>query len=269
MHRLRRFAVAPATVLVTLARPWEATRADVDKGKMLTEAGVTGVFVTYKCHGGAKQQSTSFEREHAKQELKRVVQAHSNSVLVETYLTRGFAAGSDVLLRLHTKEPAAAQRFVLDFAKTALGQRMEPTETLVGVTKGLNYITKDQSGDLNAALFQTPYSKGPPKYSVVVPIKKSAAWWNLSQEKRRALLEEHTRVTLEYLPSVKRKLYHSTGLCDADFITYFETEDLGTFNALMIALARVEENTYHVRWGNPTIVATFATPDMLVEELMV
>ena len=254
--------------LCLAARRREISHADVDRAKMLVEPGVTGVFLAYKVSASAKQ-VTSSEREHAKQELKEVLSSHCNSVLVDTYITRGFAAGSDVLLRLHTKEPAAAQSFVLDFAKTALGQRLEPTEGLVGVTKGLNYITKDDSAELNAALFQMPYSKGPPKYAIVVPIKKSAAWWNLPQEKRRGMLEEHTQVTRAYLPSVKRKLYHSTGLCDADFITYFETEDLGTFNALMIALARVEENTHHVRWGSPTIVATFATTDALVDALLV
>ena len=84
-----------------------------------------------------------------------------------------------------------------------------------------------------------------------------------------ALIEEHTRATLSYLPSIKRKLYHSTGLCDADFITYFETDDLKSFHGLMLALAGVEENTYHVRWGSPTIVSTILLSlDDIVDYLM-
>ena len=36
----------------------------------------------------------------------------------------------------------------------------------------------------------------------------------------------------------------------------------------MIALAGVEENTYHVRWGSPTIVSTIVSLEETIDYLM-
>lgn len=38
----------------------------------------------------------------------------------------------------------------------------------------------------------------------LIPIQKSARWWNLAQDERRAILEEtshHTAIGLDYLPA--------------------------------------------------------------------
>ena len=52
----------------------------------------------------------------------------------------------------------------------------------------------------------------------------------MTEAQRLKEIRAHTAPTLQYLVNVKRKLYHSTGLSDTDFITYFETNDLGAFN---------------------------------------
>jgi chlorite dismutase len=101
----------------------------------------------------------------------------------------------------------------------------------------------------------------------VVPVKKNAEWWNLSAERRLRIMEGHTVPTLAFLPTVKRKLYHSTGLDDLDWITYFETNDLKAFNNLMIALASIPENLYQPRWGSPTILGTIHSVEDVVKAL--
>jgi chlorite dismutase len=101
----------------------------------------------------------------------------------------------------------------------------------------------------------------------MIPVKKSADWWNLSAEQRLKELEVHTAPTLPFLVNVKRKLYHSTGIDDTDFITYFETADLGAFNNLLIELAKVPENKYHVRWGSPTVLGTIHSVENVVKAL--
>ena len=146
---------------------------------------------------------------------------------------------------------------------------LEVTENLVGVTKALNYITKDKSPDLNAGLTAASYSADPPRYALMVPVKKNADWWNLSDAQRLKEIETHTLPTLANLVNVKRKLYHSTGIDDTDFITYFETADLVAFNNLMLALAKVPENKYHVRWGSPTVLGTIQTVENVVKVLSV
>jgi chlorite dismutase len=61
-------------------------------------------------------------------------------------------------------------------------------------------------------------------YSALIPIRKSAAWWNLAQDERRAIMEEQSRhigIVMEYLPEISRKLFHSRALGEpSDFLTW-------------------------------------------------
>ena len=226
-----------------------------DPAKILKAGGVYGVFATYKVRSDYGMVNMA-DRGKAAAEVEALVKKHSKSVLVQAYLTRGFESQSDFLLRLHAYEPANAQAFLVDFKATTIGRHSDVTETLVGVTKGLNHTTKEKSPELLKLLKGTPYSGGEPKYAFMIAIKKDAAWWNLSEKDKLALMEEHTVPTLPFLVNVKRKLYHSTGIDDTDFITYFETNDLVAFNNLNIELHSVKEMLHNTRYGRPIVMGT-------------
>src|ERR1043166_3659406 len=106
------------------------------------------------------------------------------------------------------------------------------------------------------AALKTPLDPGPKGYAIVIPIRKDAAWWLMDQESRTARMKEHTDASIPYLKTVKRKLYHASGLDDVDFITYFETSKLEDFNNLILALERVQENRHNAQFGRPTILGT-------------
>jgi chlorite dismutase len=101
----------------------------------------------------------------------------------------------------------------------------------------------------------------------VIPIRKSADWWALDQDTRAAMMKEHTEAALPYHKTVKRKLYHSTGLDDVDFITYFETSKLDDFHSLILSLEKVKEFQYTRRFGHPTWLGTAKGLDDLIEIL--
>ncbi|ARJ65134.1 chlorite dismutase [Magnetospirillum sp. ME-1] len=237
-----------------------------DRAKLLTSPGVFGNFSTYKLRADFAKLPAA-ERKMAAAEVMKVVDKHKDKVIVDAYLTRGFEANSDFLLRVHSMDMAATQSFLVDFRATRFGMNADVTENLVGITKALNYISKDKSPDLNAGLSSATYSGDAPRYTIVIPVKKNAEWWNLTDAQRLKEMETHTMPTLPYLVNVKRKLYHSTGLDDTDFITYFETNDLGAFNNLLLSLASVPENKYHVRWGSPTILGTILPFETVVKTL--
>lgn len=243
-----------------------APMAPIDRAKILTDLGVFGDFAVYKLRPEYAMLPAA-DRKAAAAEVLAVVAKHKDKVIVDAYLTRGFDAKSDYFLRVHAYDLAAAQKFLTDFRATKFGSYSDVTENLVGITKGLNYITKQKSETLNAGLFAATYTDPAPRYAIMIPVKKNAEWWNMTPEQRLKEIEVHTAPTLQYLVNVKRKLYHSTGLSDTDFITYFETNDLGAFNNLLIALAQVPENKYHVRWGNPTVLGTIQSIDSVVNTL--
>ncbi|PLX32687.1 MAG: chlorite dismutase [Hyphomicrobiales bacterium] len=238
----------------------------VEPAKILKQTGVYGLYNTYKVQPSYYMNSMA-DRSKAASQVLEVISKHAKSVYVQAYLTRGFEKKSDFLLRMHAYEPAAAQAFLIDFSATIIGRNSKITLSLIGVTKGLNHTTKAKSPDLLAALKSTPYSAAVPKYAFMIPIKKNAKWWNLSEDEKLKKMEEHTLPTLPFLVNVKRKLYHSTGLDDTDFITYFETADLVAFNDLNIELHSVSEMLDNTRYGRPIVMGTIMSVEDVVKAL--
>lgn len=246
------------------AMPMEPMK--IERSKILTQPGVFGLFTMFKLrHDWHKVPAA--ERKAAATQVKQLIEKHKDNVLVDLYLTRGMETNSDFFFRINSYDLAKSQTFMREFRSTTLGKYADVFETLVGVTKPLNYISKEKSPTLNAGLSSASYSGPAPRYVIVIPVKKNAEWWNMTAEERLKEMEVHTIPTLPYLVNVKRKLYHSTGLDDTDFITYFETDDLMAFNNLMLSLAQVKENKHHVRWGNPTTVGTIHAPEDVVKAL--
>src|SRR5262249_51320811 len=57
-----------------------------------------------------------------------------------------------------------------------------------------------------------PLDRAEATMAALIPIRKTAAWWNLTQEERRNIFEtksHHITEGVRYLPSVARQLYHS------------------------------------------------------------
>jgi chlorite dismutase len=238
----------------------------IERSKILTQPGVFGVFTMFKLRPEWNKVPAA-KRMDSAAEVAKLIEKYKDNVLVDLYLTRGLETNSDFFFRINAYDLAKAQTFMREFRSTTIGKNADFFDTLVGVTKPLNYITKDRSPELNAGLSSATYIGDAPRYVIVIPVKKSAEWWNLSFEQRLKEMESHTVPTLPYLVNVKRKLYHSTGLDDIDFITYFETNDLIAFNNLLISLASVPENKYHVRWGNPTTLGTILSPENVIKAL--
>jgi chlorite dismutase len=86
--------------------------------------------------------------------------------------------------------------------------------------------------------------------AALIPIRKSAAWWELTQEERRAIFEDkshHIAASLKYLPAIARQLYHCRDLGEPfDFLTWFEyaPEHATMFEDLVGVLRATEEWTY-------------------------
>ena len=86
--------------------------------------------------------------------------------------------------------------------------------------------------------------------AALIPIRKTAAWWDLAQDERRAIFEEQSRhigIGMEYLPAVARRLHHSRELGEPfDFLTWFEyaPEHADAFEELVRRLRSTAEWRY-------------------------
>lgn len=214
---------------------------------------VYGTFVLFEMNESWAAQSETDKRKGL-QEAQQVVDSFEERVNLDVYWTYGLTSASHFMVRLHASEARFSQELLTALASTGLGRHLRLTFTITGVTKALNYAPEfpDLYEKLEAAQYQGP----PPVYVIMIPTRKDAAWWNLAKDQRSAMMREHMEPTLDHLKTVKRKLYHTTGLADADFITYFETNSLVDFNNLVISLRKVREDRHNVRLGEPTVLGT-------------
>lgn len=120
--------------------------------------------------------------------------------------------------------------------------------TLSGVASNLRYTNAAEKRVLDTS----PSVLGRPAATraALIPIAKSAAWWALAQDERRAILEDksrHIAIGSDYLGVVSRQLVHCRDQPDAifDFLTWFEfaPADEGRFDELLAKLRITPE------WG--------------------
>ncbi len=118
---------------------------------------------------------------------------------------------------------------------------------LRGVTSNERYVTRPEKD----SLLKTQAALGRPEatHGALIPIRKNAKWWALTQDERRTIFEEkskHVTVGLKYLPGVARRLHHCRDLGEAepfDFLTLFDyaPADAAAFDAMLAELRTTAE----------------------------
>ncbi|NJO39209.1 MAG: chlorite dismutase [Cyanobacteria bacterium RU_5_0] len=119
---------------------------------------------------------------------------------------------------------------------------------LQSFVSNIRYSKRDEVNALRAV--QPVLNRSEAVSAVLIPIKKSAQWWEMAQDERRAIFEEeshHTSVGLEYLPGVARRLLHCRDLGEPfDFLTWFEFAPKHTkaFDELLLRMRTSKEWEY-------------------------
>ena len=262
--KLRTVWIRTLSIVVTLCffPLHEQQGQAADREKLLSDPGVYATFAAFKLDPEWWGMDKG-ARDAAAAAVRDVVRKHGEHVAIDTYLLRGLSEYADMLIRIHGSDLSRNQNFLVDLMGTTLGAHLINTSTFNGMTKKANYAPNFP--DETKAALKTPADPGAKPYAVVIPIRKDAAWWLLNQETRTRLMKEHTDAALPYLKTVKRKLYHSNGLDDFDFITYFETDNLADFNNLILALQQVKENQHNRRFGSPTLLGTVHSLDEILD----
>lgn len=116
--------------------------------------------------------------------------------------------------------------------------------TLTGLASNLRYTDAAERADLLAV--QAPLARPEARISVLIPIRKSAAWWAMAQDERLAIYRRgaHFRIGRDYLPAIARRLLHSRDLGEPfDFLTWFDfaPEHESDFDHMLERLRASEE----------------------------
>jgi chlorite dismutase len=133
----------------------------------------------------------------------------------------------------------------------AIALPLLPSQTawrLAGVASHVRYVERPEKTQLGAV--QAGLGRPEAVQAALIPIRKSAAWWELTQEERRRIFEDkshHIAASLKYLPAIARQLYHCRDLGEPfDFVTWFEyaPEHGKLFDELVAMLRATEEWTF-------------------------
>ena len=117
--------------------------------------------------------------------------------------------------------------------------------SLQGFTSNVRYANRNEIVKLQSV--QEGLDRNGSLCAALIPIKKNAEWWSMSQDERRSIFEEqshHTEIGLNYLPEIARQLHHCRDLGEQfDFITWFEfaPEHTELFNKLLNQLRATKE----------------------------
>lgn len=145
-------------------------------------------------------------------------------------------------------EPLAPATHVSVVAQADASTLAGTAWVLHGLTSNERYVTRAEKSRLLAA----PPPDGPTRCAALIPIRKSAAWWALTQDERREIFEErsgHIATTLPYADAIARRLHHCRDLSEHepfDFLTWFEyaPQSEQAFETLLAALRASEEWHY-------------------------
>jgi chlorite dismutase len=148
-------------------------------------------------------------------------------------------------------EALAPVRSLSVFDAASITLPLAPSQTswrLAGVASHLRYVERAEQAKLSE--LHAELGRDEAICAALIPIRKSAAWWEMTQEERRGIFEDkshHIAGSLKYLPMIARQLYHCRDLGQPfDFLAWFEfaPEHAALFDELVAMLRATEEWTY-------------------------
>ena len=121
---------------------------------------------------------------------------------------------------------------------------------LRGITSNERYVMRGEKIEIVAK--QQGLARPEATCAALIPLRKNAAWWELTQDERRSVFEEqsqHIQIGLKYLPAVARRLHHCRDLSENepfDFLNWFEYAPIHEveFNRLVSEMRSSEEWKY-------------------------
>jgi chlorite dismutase len=136
----------------------------------------------------------------------------------------------------------------LTIQEGSLHSTPQATWALKGFKSNIRYTEKAEKIQLNQQ--SVSHARVEDTCATLIPIRKSEAWWELTQDERRAIFEQqskHIAIGLRYIPAISRQLFHCRDIGQPfDFLTWFEfsPENVAPFEDLLASLRASEEWTY-------------------------
>ena len=199
------------------------------------------------------------ERQYSKNEFADVVAEFSDRVTMASYSLTGTRGDVDFMLWKISPTLEAVNELLAQLNRTQLGKFLGMSHSYLAMTRRSPYIDPpvvppSQGGTERVDQHQHVGQEGASstmriigrKYLFVYPFVKTHAWYQLSNEERQGMMNEHFVIGHRY-PEVKISTAYSFGLDDQEFVLGFETNDPGSFLDLVAELRESEARPYTLR----------------------
>ncbi|HEX2736173.1 MAG TPA: chlorite dismutase [Polyangiaceae bacterium] len=163
-----------------------------------------------------------------------------------------FAAGFEGAFRITGVQAVKGETLALAPHLSVVAGSAPPAGDWVWALQGVVSNERYVAANERAAIAAPPLGRPDAMLGALIPIKKSAAWWALAQDERRAIFEERSRhiaIGSRALPAVSRRLHHCRDLPeydparDFDFLTWFDfaPSEQSRFDGMLAELRASEE----------------------------
>ncbi len=182
-------------------------------------------------------------KEESAKELENILE--NAPVKTRTYSTLGLRDDADFLIWFMSESIEDIQETISKIYLTVVGKYIIPSISYFSSTRPSIYAQTDRIHSFVGGLEAK-------KYTVVYPFTKTREWYLLPLEQRKALMDEHIKVSQKY-PQVELNTTYSFGIHDQDFMLAFESDDLNVFQDMIMELRGTKVSAF-VKEDTPMIV---------------
>jgi chlorite dismutase len=217
-------------------------------------------FVFYQIAPEWRQRSAE-QRAEDKSEFISVIKEFGRKFMIYSYSMISTRGDTDFMLWQASRNLDHFQELAAAIRRTQLGAYLRIAYNYFAMTRRSIYINRYEAeylekygGAQNVDLGRIAINPQGSKYLFVYPFVKNREWYTLSHEERQRMMDEHIRVGHEW-PDVKLNTTYSYGLDDQEFVVAFETDHVGRFLDLLMALRLTEASRFTVR-DTPSFTCT-------------
>lgn len=193
------------------------------------------------------------ERARHKIELVELVKRLGRDFMIYSYSLAGTRGDCDFLLWQASRSIDHLQELATAIRRADIGGWLDMPYSYFAMTRRSIYVNRYEQEYLAKYGGETPLDHARiainpqgSHYLFVYPFVKTREWYTLSQDERQRMMDEHIRVGHEW-PDVKLNTTYSYGLDDQEFVVAFETDHVGRFLDLLMALRLTEASRYTAR----------------------
>ena len=183
------------------------------------------------------------EKRDCKRSFVTSVDDFRRLLLIQSYSTVGLRTNADFMIWRIGTELVPMQEMTARLNQTAMAKYVEPTHSLLSMTKRAMFIENDCSDHPED---RTHIVHGQADYLFVCPLLRTREWYSRPQDQRHEMMEENLRIGSKYR-SVKLHTTYSFGLDDQEFVVAFETDKPADFLDLFQELRETKASCFTLR----------------------